>query len=84
MNNDQLYAQVQETIKQHTLTIDGMMKEYKQELYEQVLDVIKQQTSTIENMMEEHTRKIEIYIENTVNKRLDALADGYMLTHEKQ
>ena len=26
----------------------------------------------------------EIYIENNVTKRLDSLADGYMLTHEKQ
>ena len=54
------------------------------ELYSQVLDVINQQTKTIENMMQEHTRKIEIYIENNVAKRLDSLADGYMLTHEKQ
>ena len=54
------------------------------ELYSQVLDVINQQTKTIENMMQEHTRKIEIYIENNVTKRLDSLSDGYMLTHEKQ
>ncbi len=54
------------------------------ELYSQVLDVINQQTKTIENMMREHTLKIELYIENNVTKRLDSLADGYMLTHEKQ
>ena len=54
------------------------------ELYSQVLDVINQQTLALENMMKEHTRKIEIYIENNVTKRLDSLSDGYTLTHEKQ
>ena len=57
----------------------------KKDLYSQVIDVINQQTMTLENMMKEYTkeirREIEIYIENNVTKRLDSLADGYMLTH---
>ena len=38
----------------------------------------------IAQMMEEPTRKIELKIENDVTKRIDALFDGYKLTHEKQ
>ena len=38
----------------------------------------------IAQMMEEQTRKIEMKIENDVTKRIDALFDGYKLTHEKQ
>ena len=38
----------------------------------------------IAQMMEEQTRKIELKIENDVTKRIDALFDGYKLTHEKQ
>ena len=35
-------------------------------------------------MLDEQTRKIELKIENDVTKRIDALFDGYKLTHEKQ
>lgn len=38
----------------------------------------------VAEMLEEHTRRIEIKIENEVSKRIDALFDGYKLTHEKQ
>lgn len=38
----------------------------------------------IAKMLDEQTRKIELKIENDVTKRIDALFDGYKLTHEKQ
>lgn len=38
----------------------------------------------IAQMLEDQTRRIEIKIENDVTKRIDALFDGYKLTHEKQ
>ncbi len=88
MNNEELFSQVLDILKQHTLSIDSTLKDFKEELYSQVLDVIKQQTMTLEGMMQENNeklmRRVEIYIENNVTKRLDSLADGYMLTHEKQ
>ena len=38
----------------------------------------------IAKMLDEQTRKIELKIENDVTKRIDALFDGFKLTHEKQ
>ena len=38
----------------------------------------------IAKMLDEQTRKLELKIENDVTKRIDALFDGYKLTHEKQ
>ena len=38
----------------------------------------------IAKMLDEQTRKIELKIENDVTKRINALFDGYKLTHEKQ
>lgn len=38
----------------------------------------------IAQMLEDQTKRIEIKIENDVTKRIDALFDGYKLTHEKQ
>lgn len=35
-------------------------------------------------MTEQQTEHIKIIIENGVTKRIDALFDGYKLTHEKQ
>lgn len=44
----------------------------------------KETLNQIAEMLEEHTRRIEIKIENEVTQRIDALFDGYKLTHEKQ
>ncbi len=44
----------------------------------------KETLNQIAEMLEEHTRRIEIKIENEVTQRINALFDGYKLTHEKQ
>lgn len=56
----------------------------QQELLDQFTDLMRVQTETLSQMMEEHTREIKVLIENDVNKRIDAMADRYQLTHEKQ
>lgn len=38
----------------------------------------------IAKLLDDQTRRIELKIENDVTKRIDALFDGYKLTHEKQ
>ena len=38
----------------------------------------------IAQMLEDQTRRIEIKIENEVSRKIEALFDGYKLTHEKQ
>lgn len=35
-------------------------------------------------MLEEHTKRIELKIEHEVTNKIEALFDGYKLTHEKQ
>ncbi len=42
------------------------------------------QDARVSDLLETQTVKIAVLIENTVTKRLDALFDGYVLTHEKQ
>lgn len=44
----------------------------------------KETLNQIAEMLEEHTRRIEIKIVNEVIQRINALFDGYKLTHEKQ
>ena len=38
----------------------------------------------IAELLEAQTQSIHVKIENDVTKRIDALLDGYKLTHEKQ
>ena len=38
----------------------------------------------VREMIDERILRTEIFIENTVTKRIDSLFDGYKLTHEKQ
>lgn len=38
----------------------------------------------IAKLLDDQTRRIELKIESDVTKRIDALFDGYKLTHEKQ
>ena len=69
------------------------------ELLSQVLAAMQEQTEVLMKMTQEEIRasetrmmneiqaaetRINIKIENEVGKRLDALTDGYKLTHEKQ
>lgn len=35
-------------------------------------------------MMEQQSSQLKLYIENHVEKKIQALTDGYKLTHEKQ
>lgn len=38
----------------------------------------------LEAKIDNYTRQVNLKIENDVSKRIDALFDGYKLTHEKQ
>ncbi len=70
-----------------------------QELLAQVLQALKEQTDIMTQMVDEKIhasekrmsekidqmeQRINLKIENDVSKRIDALFDGYTLTHEKQ
>lgn len=44
----------------------------------------KEQDNKIDQKFQEQSKEIKLYIENRVEKRIDALFDGYKLTHEKQ
>ena len=59
-----------------------------QELLAQVLQALKEQTDVMTQMVDEKIQlakqEINLKIENDVSKRIDALFDGYTLTHEKQ
>ena len=53
-------------------------------LLSQIAELLEQQTQEFNHKLEQRTKKIELAIENQVSKRIDALFDGYKLTHEKQ
>lgn len=59
-----------------------------QELLNQIVQLFEEQTESLTKMMDEKIResetRINLKIENDVTKRIDALFDGYKLTHEKQ
>ena len=54
------------------------------ELLTQIAQMMEDQTHGLQAMMAEQTRDIKLMIENDVTKRIDALFDGYKLSHEKQ
>ena len=45
---------------------------------------IQQQIQGVRDEMEDKIRGVKVLIENDIGKRIDALFDGYKLTHEKQ
>lgn len=65
------------------------------ELLSQVLSAMQEQTELLTKMMDQKIQaseertdrkfaKLETLIENNVSKKIEALFDGYQLTHEKQ
>lgn len=69
----QLEQRMQEQMKQQTETITQMMDEKIQGVRDEM-----------ETMMEDKIWGVKVLIENDIGKRIDALFDGYKLTHEKQ
>lgn len=45
---------------------------------------LNQRIDSVESKIKESETRINLKIENDVTKRIDALFDGYKLTHEKQ
>ncbi len=78
--NEKLEQRMQEQMKQQTETITQMMDEKIQG----VRDEMSNMRDEMENMMEDKIRGVKVLIENDIGKRIDALFDGYKLTHEKQ
>lgn len=65
------------------------------ELLNQVLSVIQEQTDVLSKMVDskieglrqeirDSETRTKVFIENEVSKKIEALFDGYKLTHEKQ
>lgn len=56
----------------------------KDGLLEQVLQAMQEQTEVLTKMISETETRINLKIENEVIGKMEALFDGYKLTHEKQ
>ena len=54
------------------------------ELYSKMMELFDLQTVSLKSYIDEKVSAVELKIENDVSRRLDALSDGYKLTHEKQ
>ena len=73
MDDSKLLEQIAEMLDAQNRKVDEMLKAQHQQTLEQVAEMIEAQTL-----------KLEMKIEHDVTDRLDALADGYKLNHEKQ
>lgn len=55
---------------------------------DEIIEVLRQQTDTLVSMTDSKIRESEtrtrVFIENSVTGKIEALFDGYKLTHEKQ
>ncbi len=64
--------------------IDAKLKAQQDE----IIEVLRQQTDTLVSMTDSKIRESEtrtrVFIENSVTGKIEALFDGYKLTHEKQ
>ena len=54
------------------------------ELLQQIASMMEVQKEQFSQKLEEHTKRIELKIEHDVTDKIEALFDGYKLTHEKQ
>lgn len=64
--------------------MDKDMLEQFQMIIQGMGDMEKRLTKQIEVKIKESETRINLKLENEVAKRIDALFDGYKLTHEKQ
>ena len=64
--------------------MDKDMLEQFQMIIQGMGDMEKRLTTQIEAKIKESETRINLKLENEVAKRIDALFDGYKLTHEKQ
>lgn len=62
--------------------IDGVRQEVA-DVRQEVADV-RQEIADVRQEVKASEARTKVFIENTVSKRIDALFDGYKLTHEKQ
>lgn len=54
------------------------------ELLRQIASMMEVQQEQFSQKLEEHAKRIELKIEHDVTNKIEALFDGYKLTHEKQ
>lgn len=54
------------------------------EMMMQIAQLLEDQTARIQKMLDAQTAQLNLKIENDVSRKLQALTDGYKLTHEKQ
>ena len=65
-------------------TIINGMESMEQRLKDYVKGEIKSSEERMREEIKSSEQRTMVYIENNVTKRIDALFDGYKLTHEKQ
>lgn len=67
--------------------MDKEMMEQFQMILQGMADMegrLNKRIDSVENKIEASETRTQIYIENAVTKKIEALFDGYKLTHEKQ
>ena len=77
MENQELLAQVLQALKEQTDVMTQMVDE-------KIQASEKRMSEKIQKEVQMAKQEINLKIENDVSKRIDALFDGYTLTHEKQ
>lgn len=68
-----------EILEQLQMITAGMVQ-----MEERLTSKIAQSEERLEQKIKESEIRTKVYIENTVTKKIEALFDGYKLTHEKQ
>lgn len=80
MTNEEMINQISDILNAHAVKVSGMLEE--QDTH--VTGLIDAQAAKVSDLLEVQAAKMSLMIENIVEKRLDSLFDGYMLTREKQ
>ena len=80
MSNEELISEISELLKAQDSRVADLLKAQDLKVDEK-LEALEPKLTDI---LDAQTLKIALLIENTVTMRLDALFDGYKLTHEIQ
>ena len=76
--------QIAELIQQENAKLEQRMQEQMKQQTETITQMMDEKIQGVRDEMEDKIRGVKVLIENDIGKRIDALFDGYKLTHEKQ
>lgn len=83
-NNTAVFGRMHEMLQENNTAVFGRMHEMFQENNAAIFEHMQEMRQDLRQEIAESKTEVMAYIENTTNKRIDSLFDGYVSTRERQ